>query len=77
NSNNSKNSYSCPLDGGDRTETHKPAATAIPATETQPLPYFDLSGDLVIPFDSDPHFHYWAGGQSIAKTEKEIRTWLH
>ncbi len=38
-------------------------------------PYFDLDGSLVIPFTSDPRFHYWNGGQSIEKTEEEVRSW--
>ena len=25
----------------------------------QPLPYIDFKNDLVIPFDSDPKYHYW------------------
>lgn len=37
----------------------------------------DLDGSLVIPFGTDPRFHYWAGGQSIAETEKEMRQWKH
>ena len=41
------------------------------------VPYFDLDGSLVIPFTSDPRFHYWNGGQSIEKTEEEVRSWKH
>lgn len=43
--------------------------------EQRPKPYFDLDGSLVIPFASDPRFHYWNGGQSIKTTEKEVRSW--
>lgn len=44
-----------------------------PAT-LRPMPYLDQSGDLVIPFSSDPKYHWWAaGGQSIEETVKEIR----
>lgn len=80
NSNNSKNSYSCPLDGEDRAMAYKPAATAnaaIPAKDERPLPYLDLDGSLVIPFGCDGRFHYWDGGQSIAETEREVKTWVH
>ena len=45
--------------------------------EISSLPYLDLDGGLVIPFGSDPRFHYWAGGQSIKQTEEEVRGWLH
>lgn len=80
NSNNSNNSYSCALDGEGRTGTHKPAATAIiaiPATEKRLLPYLDRDGALVIPFGSDPRFHWWNGGQLPSETEKEIKSWKH
>lgn len=43
----------------------------------RPLPHFDTDGGLVIPFDADPRFHYWAGGLSIAQTEREVRRWKH
>jgi hypothetical protein len=35
-------------------------------------PYLDESGDLRIPFDSHPRYHYWAGGQSLLKTLVEL-----
>jgi hypothetical protein len=31
---------------------------------------------LVIPFDSDPKYHWWAGGQSIADTLAELEVSL-
>ena len=34
------------------------------------LPYINQYGDLVIPFGSDPKYHYWNGGQSIEATLK-------
>ena len=34
-------------------------------------PYIE-KGNLVIPFTCDRKYHYWAGGQSILKTLKEI-----
>jgi len=35
------------------------------------LPYLTPGGDLVIPFDSDPKYHWWKGGQSVASTRAE------
>jgi len=35
-------------------------------------PYIDKSGAIVIPSNSDPKYHYWNGGQSLADTLKEI-----
>jgi len=51
--------------------------------QPMPRPYMDASGDLVIPFSSDPKYHWWLGshcaftnamgsGQSIAETIREI-----
>lgn len=37
------------------------------------LPYFDSTSDIVIPFNSDPKYHYWSGGQSLYQTIKELR----
>lgn len=50
---------------------------------SKPLPYLDEGGDIVIPFDSDPKYHWWLGshcaftnamgsGQSIEETINEI-----
>ncbi|HOO41320.1 MAG TPA: hypothetical protein PK653_07745 [Syntrophales bacterium] len=37
------------------------------------LPYISDAGDLVIPFDADPRFHYWKPcGQSIFETLREL-----
>ena len=35
-------------------------------------PYLTLGGDLVIPFDSDPKYHWWKGGQSVKATRAEL-----
>ncbi len=35
-------------------------------------PYIDIDGGLVIPFASDSKYHWWAGGQSVEDTLKEI-----
>jgi len=39
----------------------------------QPRPYFDMRGGLVIPFSSDPIYHWWNGGQSVSETCEQIR----
>ena len=37
-------------------------------------PYIDEQGELIIPFDSDPRFHWWRPyGQSVAVTLREMR----
>ena len=36
-------------------------------------PYVDKHSVLVTPFDSDPKYHWWAGGQSVLKTLRELR----
>ena len=35
-------------------------------------PYVTGFGVLVIPFNSDKKYHYWAGGQSVCDTLKEL-----
>jgi hypothetical protein len=44
------------------------------APKIKPLrkPYMNKDGTLVIPFDSNPQYHWWAGGQSIADTLAEL-----
>jgi hypothetical protein len=36
------------------------------------MPYIDATGTLVIPFESDPKYHWWAGGQTIAATLTDL-----
>lgn len=36
------------------------------------IPYLDNRGRLVIPFDCPLKYRYWAGGQSVKTTLKEI-----
>lgn len=37
-------------------------------------PYINDQGELIIPFDSDPRFHYWKKcGQSIFETLRELK----
>jgi hypothetical protein len=38
------------------------------------FPYFDLSGDIVIPFDSNPKYFYWKEGQKLKETISELRS---
>ena len=35
------------------------------------VPYLTSGGTLVIPFDSDPKYHWWKTGQSVAQTLAE------
>lgn len=35
-------------------------------------PYVTSFGVLVIPWNSDPRYHYWKGGQSLCETLKEL-----
>ena len=38
-----------------------------------PEPFFQPNGNLVIPFDSDPKYHYWkSGGMKLKDIEKEF-----
>jgi len=36
------------------------------------LPYLDQRGRLVIPFDCPPKYRYWAGGQAVRETLREL-----
>lgn len=37
-------------------------------------PYISKDGELIIPADSDPRFHYWKKcGQSVAETLRELK----
>jgi hypothetical protein len=48
------------------------ASTVAPAGKPT-RPYFTSDGTLRIPFDSDPKYHWWNGGQSVKKTIAELR----
>ncbi len=37
-----------------------------------PRPYLDGNGGLIIPFDADPKYHWWNGGQSLRETLLEL-----
>lgn len=42
-------------------------------TEYVTEPYIDSNGDLRIPFNSDPKYHWWKGcGQSLLETLREL-----
>lgn len=36
------------------------------------VPYLAADGTLVIPFDSDPKYHWWKNGQSVHQTKEEV-----
>ncbi len=40
------------------------------------LPYINQKGVLVIPFDSEPRYHWWAGGQTILETLRGLKASL-
>lgn len=63
-------------------DNHDPA-TPLPEDNFEPssadrnpgsprMPYIDSHGVLIIPFDSDPKYHYWSGGQSLIQTLQEL-----
>ena len=35
-------------------------------------PFINDRGELIIPPTSDPRYHWWAGGQSVAQTLAEL-----
>lgn len=35
-------------------------------------PYIDPTGTMIIPFDADPKYHYWNGGQPLLETLIEL-----
>lgn len=40
--------------------------------EKRDKPFIDSDGGLVIPFECDMKYHWWAGGQGVEETLKEI-----
>lgn len=38
------------------------------------MPYIDSSGNLIVPFSTDPQYHYWNGGQPLSATLQEMKT---
>lgn len=47
------------------------AVEAVPFNPAA-LPYLDQRGRLVIPFDCPPKYRYWAGGQTVQETLREL-----
>ena len=47
-------------------------AEELPPFNPAAVPYVDHRGRLIIPFDCPPKYRYWAGGQSVRETLKEI-----
>jgi hypothetical protein len=54
----------------------KPALGCETAATGKPMrvPYLTPGGTLVIPFDSDPKYHWWKAGQSVEQTRAELLT---
>ena len=44
-----------------------------PPPERRREPFLTADGDLSIPFDSDPKYHWWKGGQSVKQTLAEVK----
>jgi hypothetical protein len=36
-------------------------------------PYIDDSGNVIIPFNSDPKYHFWKDGQQLSVTLQEMK----
>ena len=64
----------------DDTHTCKDFESGVPSVPNPPtagrLPYLTPGGVLGIPFDSPGRFHWWKGGQSVAETLAEVRSWM-
>lgn len=37
------------------------------------MPYINKHDDVVIPFEADPKYFYWAGGQALESTLNELK----
>jgi hypothetical protein len=44
----------------------------LKAVKVRPKPFLDSEGDPVIPFNSDPKYHWWNGGQTVSETIREL-----
>ena len=51
----------------------KSQTAAAPMDNTLPKPFLNTHGTLVIPFNSDPKYHWWKGGQKVDKTMAEVQ----
>jgi hypothetical protein len=45
---------------------------SIDMTPNDSIPYIDDSGTIIIPFNADPKYHYWKGGQHLSDTMMEL-----
>ncbi len=55
-------------------ETRNPVQAPVTVIrEKRDRPFIDTDGGPVIPFESDSRYHWWAGGQSVEETLKEIQ----
>ena len=52
---------------GNLLQEHKPEVLVLPSR-----PYINDRGELIIPSNSNPRYHWWADGQSIAHTLAEL-----
>lgn len=41
--------------------------------DSHSTPYIDNAGNVIVPFNADPKYHFWNGGQSLSKTLLEIK----
>jgi hypothetical protein len=48
------------------------ARATAPSPPRRRDPHLTPGGTLVIPFDSDPKYHWWNGGQSVKQTRAEV-----
>lgn len=53
---------------GDKVSESKPQSLIIYNT-----PYINEHGDLVIPFDNEPKYHWWNRGQGVYQTLLELK----
>ena len=50
---------------------HKAEVLAL-LIQGQNQPYLTPAGELIVPFDAAPRYRWWAGGQSIRATLREL-----
>ncbi len=51
---------------------HSLEQTIPPQSEKYVIPYINNNGDLIIPFEADPKYFYWKGGQALESTLNEL-----
>ncbi len=62
------------IDKGAQSEATAPLGIEKIADSVRHMsPYINESGDLVIPIESDPRYHWWRGGQSVFETLMELK----